>query len=191
MLIGLVGLKRSGKDTTADYLVEKFGFTKSNFADPIRQFIEQQFGLPIAEQLAAKDTPNRKLGYKTPRQVMRILGEAYRSVDPNFWINKTLVKYDMHPGKNFVIADVRLPSEVKAILDAGGYLWYIKRRKMSVVQKMIHATFAHETERYVPGMEKFCDTTLCNYGSIDDLKVLIGGEMLLLKVRECNNPIIQ
>src|SRR5690606_16141847 len=37
VLIGLSGKKRAGKDTVAAYLVEKYGFTRVAFADPLRE----------------------------------------------------------------------------------------------------------------------------------------------------------
>ena len=41
MIIGLTGYARSGKDTVAQILVDKFGFTRVAFADPIRDFCYQ------------------------------------------------------------------------------------------------------------------------------------------------------
>ena len=37
MIIGLSGYAQVGKDTVANYLVEKYGFVKVSFADPIRE----------------------------------------------------------------------------------------------------------------------------------------------------------
>src|SRR5690606_14272906 len=37
VLIGLSGKKRAGKDTVAAYLVEKYGFSRVAFADPLRE----------------------------------------------------------------------------------------------------------------------------------------------------------
>ena len=36
-IIGILGNKRVGKDTVADYLVKNYGFIKYNFADPIKE----------------------------------------------------------------------------------------------------------------------------------------------------------
>ena len=39
MIIGLSGYARSGKDTVAQVLVEKYGFQRIAFADKIREFL--------------------------------------------------------------------------------------------------------------------------------------------------------
>ena len=43
MIIGILGQKRNGKDTCADYLVEHYNFTKVSFADPIKQILKIMF----------------------------------------------------------------------------------------------------------------------------------------------------
>ena len=54
ILIGLVAPKRSGKDTAADYLCQKYHFKKYNFADPLKEGIGKMFGFSH-DQLYGKD----------------------------------------------------------------------------------------------------------------------------------------
>lgn len=44
VLIGLVGLKITGKDTMADYLVDNCEYDKIAFADPIKEILNILFG---------------------------------------------------------------------------------------------------------------------------------------------------
>lgn len=44
--IGFCGFKGSGKDTAADYLVSRFGYTKVSFADPLKKACESIFSFP-------------------------------------------------------------------------------------------------------------------------------------------------
>ena len=43
MLLGLTGKKGSGKDTFADYIVEKYGFIKLAFANQLRNILKATF----------------------------------------------------------------------------------------------------------------------------------------------------
>jgi hypothetical protein len=42
-VVGITGFKRHGKDTTGDYLCEKYGFTKLAFADPLKEICKILF----------------------------------------------------------------------------------------------------------------------------------------------------
>ena len=42
-IIGFLGKKRCGKDTSGDYLIEKYGFVKYAFADPVKQICKILF----------------------------------------------------------------------------------------------------------------------------------------------------
>ena len=74
IIIGLVGVERSGKDTIADYLVSNHNFKKHNMADPIREIAKIMFDWPV-ELLTgpAKDVVDSVTGIK-PRDFFTWFG---------------------------------------------------------------------------------------------------------------------
>lgn len=47
MIISFAGKARAGKDTCANVLVKKFGFTKMNLADPLKKMCSYAFDIPL------------------------------------------------------------------------------------------------------------------------------------------------
>jgi hypothetical protein len=47
MIIGIGGEKGSGKDTAAQVLIDKHGFTRTAFADPLKQLISKALGIDL------------------------------------------------------------------------------------------------------------------------------------------------
>lgn len=60
----------AGKDCFADYLVEKYGFIKLSFAQPIYNIAEDIFGMK---------TKDRKL--------LQAIGQGMREINPNVWLD--------------------------------------------------------------------------------------------------------
>jgi dephospho-CoA kinase len=103
MLIGVVGLNGSGKDTIARYLVEKHGFS------------QRDFGAKIRDEL-------KKLGRNhLDRDEMVLLANERRSkFGPNYWAKRLLRGYT--PSKKLVLTSVRNPAEVDEIRSRGGII---------------------------------------------------------------------
>jgi len=53
--VGLCGFKGSGKDTAADYLVSKYGYTKISLADPLKRTCQSIFSFPKEHLWGASD----------------------------------------------------------------------------------------------------------------------------------------
>jgi hypothetical protein len=139
MLIGLVGFAGSGKGTVGDILVNKYEFTKISFADALKDAVSVIFGWDRSllegdtiQSRAWREQPDaywsKKFGKEfSPRQALQLMGtEAGRGVfGDTLWVSSLEKRLDSD--KNYVIADVRFPNEIKAIQKAGGKVFRINR----------------------------------------------------------------
>lgn len=137
IIVGLHGLPRTGKDTLAAHLVEKYGFVRVAFADALYQEVSECFEVPV-EQLQsdewksspqdalmtwkAKDPEYRRtmkaLGYdlfepQTSRfHLQRFSTEYRRAKDDMYWIRRAayrLARIEDHTP--IVVSDVRFYPE--------------------------------------------------------------------------------
>jgi hypothetical protein len=138
-IIGLVGFIGSGKGTVADILVERHGFIKESFANSVKDAVSVIFGWD--RKLLEGDTPesrvwreipdefwSRKLEKEfSPRLALQLMGtEAGRDVfHSDLWVHT--VERRCSPNKNYVIADVRFPNEIKMIQNLGGKIVRVRR----------------------------------------------------------------
>ncbi|USL85070.1 putative deoxynucleotide monophosphate kinase [Arthrobacter phage SWEP2] len=139
-LIGMIGKKRSGKDTFAHGLP---GYTRVAFADPLRQAalaLDPIVGRPaLPGQLAPQRDVRLSdvidaLGWERAkdyvpevRRVLQRLGtESIRTLDPDFWIRAGMATAAKVDGP-VVVTDCRYPNEAQAIKDAGGVLVRVVR----------------------------------------------------------------
>jgi hypothetical protein len=134
--IGLSGWARSGKDTVADYLIEKYGFTKASFAQPIREALVRlnpKISLGGFQQ-ASLATAVRAFGWEDlkdasidVRPLMQRLGtEVGREMfGENFWVETALDR--IPDGSKVVFSDVRYSNEANAVKELGGKIYRISR----------------------------------------------------------------
>lgn len=64
MIIGISGKKKSGKDTVANYLKDKFGYTVYHYADPLKEFCRDLLGLDEKLLWGTDEDKNTLTGYK-------------------------------------------------------------------------------------------------------------------------------
>mgnify|MGYP003475731213 FL=1 len=112
MIIGITGVAGSGKDTAADYLVSKYGFTKVSFAAILKNMLSVA-GLPEPSNRDDKEKIVEGFNF-TWREAAQTLGTEWgRSLDENIWVKLTMAS--LEEGKNYVFSDVRFDNEAKAI----------------------------------------------------------------------------
>lgn len=181
-LIGLVGRKRSGKDTFAAGLVER-DYTRVAFADPLREMVEEidpivGAGLHHGEHSATPTEIRLSTalavtggweGIKDSvfgpeaRRLLQQSGQAVRRRDPGFWLNAGLAEATgalMEGAPGVVITDVRYKNEADAIQRDGGVL-------VRIVRPGLISTDNHASETELDDYPT--DFTIRNSGTADDL----------------------
>ena len=139
LLIGIKGIKRSGKDTIANILINHYDFIRISFADALYEEVANLFGVTVAflradntKEKALKELELSKILNKepafvqycmtelgmyltwpqSPRRVLQEYGNWKRGVvSETYWVDKVLDVIKTQPDKNFCIADVRYKNE--------------------------------------------------------------------------------
>jgi hypothetical protein len=146
ILIALTGAARAGKDSVADRLVERHGFTKISFAAPLKRILRAQDPIigfhpyrkgelvRLSEALANESEDAVKRNFPEYRRLMEHLGtEGIREEDENFFVDKAFDLIDNWVDGRFVFADGRLPNEIDSVKDAGQFAgniaeaWHVVR----------------------------------------------------------------
>lgn len=119
MIIALTGLKQSGKSTAANYLVEKYNFTKHNFKDAMIKEIKQYFPDFIKKECELYNCDVDYLFEKKPghiRELMKNFGtQLRRGENPNYWVWKWAEVLDELANTNLVVDDCRFLNEAEQI----------------------------------------------------------------------------
>lgn len=124
-IIGIAGFARSGKDTAAEYISDRYGFIHMKFADALKRGVHEIFNL-TTDEIAVKE---QVVPYweKSPREMYQWVGtELFRNhmaeflpgLEKNFWIAslmKRVKNLELATGAkeiHIVISDVRFPNEI-------------------------------------------------------------------------------
>jgi hypothetical protein len=182
MILGLNGLKGSGKDTVAAYLIKEYGFERRAFADPLKKSVATLFDIPFHKideykndpkiwvELSQADKPILPIGAETFkaltfREFLQRYGtESHRGVfGENFWVDQTMPKDAFYSGRKIVITDLRFDNEAKRVHDCGGSVIRIDRPEVDT-----HDTHVSEA----PLAHKLVDFILQNDKGLDELYAL-------------------
>lgn len=208
MILLLNGYRGSGKDEAAAYLVDKYGFERKAFADPLKEITAEAYDIPLSwmhdrilkESALAKypvmaadafshylnsfmkgeyrtldgdqvsdtywssdgkllDIYTQKPLYHTVRSLCILKGSVNRSVDPNYWVSRTVSH--LFEDKNYVIPDLRYKSEVKAVKDV-----YPGKIMTVRINRFGGTTSTDASERDMDNFEFDC--TIDNLGTLEE-----------------------
>jgi hypothetical protein len=183
MIIGFGHRAQSGKDTCGQYLVDRHGYKRVAFADPLKRAAMQIFGLTEQQcygSKANKETVDPRWGF-TPRYAMQTLGEKLRVIfGEDVWVKSaeaqilnTKIDRSMPKGEiaisldhvtysgGVVITDVRYPNEAQMIRSLGGIVVRVDRPSLGPL------TDAHPSETSMEGFDY--DDVILNDGSLEAL----------------------
>jgi hypothetical protein len=179
MIIGLSGYAQSGKDTVANILVEKYGYRRIAFADPIRDLLYEMDPLipkgygssvinyRLQDMVDTYGWDKVKVDFPEVRRLLQDVGLGARKLfGDTFWIYQALS--DVAPQDKVVVSDVRFVNEAKWIQDFKGQIWRVKRLGTFAVNE-------HVSESELDGYK--VDQIFVNNGTLDDLQVLIQTRM--------------
>jgi hypothetical protein len=181
MIIGLIGKKRSGKDTVAEYLVQEHGYKRYGFADPMKEMLKEAF-LWNEESVNGryKEIVDPRWGI-SPRQALQHIGTEWAQIGlsesfpkfkeltgRNLWVKRFIfLTMESDPNTNWVISDVRFPHEI-SLLKGSIVLSHIKKVFIRVRRPEAESIKdKHESEKYTNELE--CDYEIWNDKSIEDL----------------------
>ena len=130
MLIGLVGKKYSGKDTLANYLVQKYNFKTYAYAKPLKNVCKELFMLSD-DQLhnpQQKEVIDSRWG-KSPRQLLQFIGTDImrNQFSEDFWIKYFNLWYLTNKESNVAVTDCRFQNELDAVKLQGGIIIKLER----------------------------------------------------------------
>jgi dephospho-CoA kinase len=120
MLLGVVGLNGSGKDTVAKYLREYYGFEWVSLSDMVR-----------------KEVLARGLSVSNRDSLNMVAEDMRKKAGPSIWIQRSLENYS--PEKDLVLSSFRHPSEIDIVHE--------KKGKMILVDAKIEIRFQRTVER--------------------------------------------
>ena len=157
MLIGLVGLIGSGKDTVAERLVTHHGYKRDSFAKSLKDAVSSMFNWD-REMLEGNTESSRhwreqpdkfwseKMGKEiTPRWVLQYFGtEVMRQgMYDAIWVDSVIGRYK---GEKTVISDTRFQNEIKNIKAHGGVIVLVKRNYIIPTREEMQKQGIHQSE---------------------------------------------
>jgi hypothetical protein len=180
-------------------LVEKHNFFKESFANSVKDSCAAVFGWDRAmlegdtpESRAWREQPDQwwseKFGKEfSPRLALQLMGtEAGRDVfHPDLWVHTVMRRCENAPWNNYVIADVRFPNEINAIVRSGGKVvrvrrgedpeWYALARESNIYNKQEIMRNAYPEVHYSEWawIGSHYDIVMDNNCSLDELTVRV------------------
>lgn len=161
MKIGLIGLKRSGKNTFGDIAVKEFGYKELAFADELKKYAKLLF-------------PDHFKNNDKPVKLLQDFGEGMRKIDTDIWVKLLANNFDKTDELNVVVTDVRHQNEVDYLRSKGFTIVKIENNISDIIDRC-RATesdfepnlLLHESEQLAL-RDDVADITIENKGTLEE-----------------------
>jgi hypothetical protein len=186
-IIGICGFQGSGKDTLADILVTKYGYTKLSFAGVLKDIVAILFDWD--RDLVEGSTPESRkwretidpwwaeklnMPNLTPRLILQLIGtDVFRNhFHSNIWVTCVERKLKKYP--KVVITDCRFPNEIQVLRDNGAKIIKIFRNEIPQLYTDIKLDKIEPPKDLHPSEWKWIksdeDLIIMNNSTIEDLE---------------------
>lgn len=175
-IIGICGKKFNGKDTIGAYLINKYGYEKLSFAEPLKTLCKNMFEFNDEQVNGNQKEIVDEFWKITPRQLMQFIGtDLFRKQmvniipsinEENIWIKclelKIKKKIQQNSNIKIVITDVRFQNEINFIKSLNNSeIWKVEKKSQEYNDE-------HESEKNIDLLQNI-DITIMNNDSINDL----------------------
>jgi dephospho-CoA kinase len=163
-IVAFTGKKFSGKDTAAQVLIDKYGYTKVSFADGLRKVMELALGekSDYFTDPTKKEEIDSRTG-KTRRFWLQKAGtDWFRNEYENIWIDWWKKDIQNKGLRKVVVTDLRFPNELEAI-----HLICPSARIFRIYNPRINSSDNHVSEAFVDKL--YVDHVVVNSGTIQQL----------------------
>lgn len=141
-ILAFVGFKNAGKDTAANYLIQKNGYHKFSFASKLKDIVSLIFSWDRTllegttdisrvwrEQVDLWWAERLQIPNFTPRMALQLIGtDAMRDVfHSDIWVFSLLAELRVRKVEKAVITDCRFPNEIDLVKQMGGTVIRIQR----------------------------------------------------------------
>lgn len=177
LIVSLSGYATSGKDATAKFFVQDYGFQRYAFADLMREalrqldpYVEAEGGFVRLTRLLdfSEGWDHAKVTYPEVRRLMQVFGtEVGRSLlGDDVWVQALFNQLDREKPERVVITDCRFPNEIAAVREAGGFPLWVSRPGVGPVNTHVSDNAIGEADTVA---------TIENDGSLVDLRDRVAG----------------
>jgi hypothetical protein len=164
-----------GKDTSADFLVQKYGYQKYALADPMKKALQLLFNFSDEQLWGDKKEILDPIWQVTPREMMQFIGidvlfnelgdrfpHFSKTNGKTFYIRSFETRIQKFPNDLFVISDLRMQEDVIALKKMGAVIICLERPEVA-------STDRHLSEEGVTLVTGY-DYKIINDGTIKELE---------------------